>query len=63
MTLKRGDFKMICDEPGCDEEVDLETDDFDTACSLKMDEEGWTHFAHGGRGFKDYCPTHNPMER
>jgi hypothetical protein len=59
MSLTKGNFKVVCDEPGCDEEVDLETDNFQEAVSVKFEmTPGWGHYG-GGRGFRDYCPAHD----
>lgn len=63
MTMSKGTFKVRCDEPGCDEEVDLETEDFNEAIRVKHDMcEGWGTFHAGNRRYEDYCPLHLPYE-
>lgn len=61
MALKRGPFRMVCDAKGCDEFVDLETEDFEEAKEIKKDVEddnGWTSWGiHNG--YKNTCPLHS----
>ena len=60
MAMRKGNFFLFCDDPGCDESVDLETGDFQEAIDNRGDlTDGWTKY--GGYGnIKDYCPDHDP---
>jgi hypothetical protein len=60
--MKRGNFIVVCDEPGCDNSADLGTSDFNEALQEKDELEGWvtTKIGGGSRGFEDWCPAHRP---
>lgn len=60
MSIKRGNFVLRCDHPGCDNVINLETDDFEEAKELSQDEiddGGWTKVYRNGR-YADICPQH-----
>jgi len=61
MSLRRGNFFMVCDAKDCGEAVNLKTTDFEEAKENKQkyQREGWTHYSAGHRGFRDYCPAHD----
>lgn len=61
MTLRKGNFALHCDYPGCYEEVDLETLDFEEAIKNRKDlAEDWQRTTKSGfnAGFMDFCPDH-----
>lgn len=58
MSIKRGDFVLVCNS--CGKEVDLETDDFNTAvrkADEHKEENEWTTVQRGGR-YVDICEDH-----
>lgn len=63
MSLRRGTFRVLCDHPGCTEEVDLETNDFEEAKEAKdehPDMDGWIN-VRKVTGWQDYCEAHNTL--
>lgn len=58
MTLKKGPFRVYCDEPDCGEYEDLGTDDFDEACDAVKDA-GYEKSVSPRRGFQHFCPAHS----